>query len=161
MGADGGGRTGTDGRTDGRTDVRMASLTPLWGARGVGGPRGWGIPLAGTRPLRRPYAAGWEGNTRGDKFGVHERGVEQDVITPGGVKGRVPRKRNTPLLSRPTTERAEPSHRAADVRRRLTRPRPSRPGASNDHTAELYGTNGSRGCSTYARTDGRAHWLAA
>ena len=32
---------------------------------------------------RGPYAAGWAGNTRGDKFGVLGRGVEQDLITGG------------------------------------------------------------------------------
>ena len=59
--------------------MRRASLTPLWGARGAGGAGGGVFPLRG----RGPYAAGWEGNTRGDKFGVLERGVEQDLITRG------------------------------------------------------------------------------
>jgi hypothetical protein len=90
-----------------RRDVRAASLTPLWGARGVGGAGGGVFPLRG----RGPYAAGWAGNSRGDKFRVLERGVEQDVITRGTgaapfvagnlpadrqVRSSRPRKRNTP-----------------------------------------------------------------
>jgi len=66
---------------------------------------------------RGPYAAGWEGNTRGDKFGVLERGVEQDLITRGtgaapfvaGIlpadrqeRSSRPRKRNTPPPWPPT-----------------------------------------------------------
>jgi hypothetical protein len=57
------------------------------------------------------YAAGWAGNTRGDKFGVLERVVEQDLITRGTgaapfvagnlpadrqVRSSRPRKGNTP-----------------------------------------------------------------
>ena len=38
-----------------------------------------GSPCGG----RGPYAAGCEGNSRGDKFRGHERGVEQDLITGG------------------------------------------------------------------------------
>ena len=66
---------------------------------------------------RGPYAAGWAGNTRGDKFGVLERGVEQDRIIRGTgaapfvagnlpadrqVRSSRPRKRNTPPPSPPT-----------------------------------------------------------
>ena len=54
--------------------MRTASLSPLWGGRGVG------FPLRG----RGPYAAGREVNSRGDKFRRHERGVEQDLITGYG-----------------------------------------------------------------------------
>jgi hypothetical protein len=65
------------------------------------------FPLRG----RGPYAAGWEGNSRGDKFRVLERGVEQDLITRGTgaapfvagnlpadrqVRSSRPRKGNTP-----------------------------------------------------------------
>src|SRR4051812_12962182 len=52
----------------------MAPLSPLWGARGVGCSSCGG---------RGPYAAGRAGNTRGDKFRVRERGLEQDRITGG------------------------------------------------------------------------------
>jgi len=66
---------------------------------------------------RGPYAAGWEGNSRGDKFGVHECGLEQDLITGGtgaapfvaGIlpadrqeRSSRPRKGNTPTPSAPT-----------------------------------------------------------
>src|SRR3954447_22824387 len=73
------------------------------------------FPLRGTWPLYLTrtslYAAGWAGNSRGDKFGVLERGVEQDLITRGTgaapfvagnlpadrqVRSSRPRKGNTP-----------------------------------------------------------------
>ena len=57
---------------------------------------------------RSPYAAGWEGNTRGDKFGVLERGVEQDQINRGTgaapfVAGNLPADRQV-RSSRPPQE---------------------------------------------------------
>src|SRR5262249_61293789 len=105
------GRVTRNGGGDGRED---GSLSPLWGARGVG------LPGVGYSPRggRGPYAAGWEGNSRGDKFRVLERGVEQDLITRGtgatqvvgwqpacGQAGAPPHApaRGTPLLSRSVT----------------------------------------------------------
>ena len=94
--------------------MRRASLPPLWGARGVGGHWGGVFPLRG----RGPHAAGWEGNSRGDKSGVLDRGVEQNRITggtgaapfgagnlPADRQGRAsrPRKKNTPPPGPPTT----------------------------------------------------------
>ena len=93
------------GRTDGWTDVSggLRSL-PLWDARGVGCHGGGVFPLRG----RGPDAAGWEGNTRGDKFGVLERGVEQDLITRGTgaapfVAGILPVRRQDELAPIPWT----------------------------------------------------------
>jgi len=82
-------------------------MTPLCGARGVGGRWGGVFPLRG----RGPHAAGWAGNSRGDKSGVLDRGVEQRRFTGGTgaapfgagnlpadrqERASRPRKRNTP-----------------------------------------------------------------
>ena len=67
------------------------------------------FPLRG----RGPYAAGWAGNTRGDKFGVLERGVEQDLITRGTgatpfVAGNLPADRQVRSSRPPQGEHPTP-----------------------------------------------------
>jgi len=61
---------------------------------------------------RGPYAAGWEGNTCGDKSRVLERGVEQNLITGGTgaapfVAGILPADRQE-RSSRPRKENIPP-----------------------------------------------------
>ena len=59
------------------------------------------------------YAAGWAGNSRGDKFGLLERGVEQDLITRGTgatplVAGNLPADRQVRSSRPPQGEHPTP-----------------------------------------------------